>query len=79
MNEQRNDIIERNSNVEHSYEFNPNPIAHRQNTTNPLEAKMDSVIPLCICRVHDRIDRPIDNQTVGSQHKEEQNRSFEVF
>lgn len=58
--------------------LNPNPIDNLQNTMNPLEAKMDSAIPLCICRVLDRIGLPTNQQIVGSQHKEERNLSIEL-
>lgn len=59
--------------------LNPNPIENLPNTTNPLEAKRDSAVRFCICRVLDRIDLPTNQQIVGSQHKEERNLSLELF
>ena len=57
--------------------LNPNPIENLQNTTNPLEAKMDSAVLFCICKVLDRIDLPTNQKIVGSQHKEERNLPLE--
>ena len=59
--------------------LNPNPIENLPNTTNPLEAEMDSAVRFCICRVLDRIDLPTNQQIVGSQHKEERNLLLELF